>query len=103
MDEIEIRIKTLQSRLQILREMNITDPFDLEMDILHNMPEFYDDFPSIVKRLCREENQDNSYLDKMIELLKDVEKNKKSLASVEMNLGEELAEKFIYPVINKKK
>jgi hypothetical protein len=37
----------------------------------------------------------------MISLLKDVEKGERSLSGVELSLGNELAEKFVYPVVNK--
>ena len=101
MDDIEKSITHLQNRLSELRCMGIDDSFDLEMDILNKMPEFYENYPSIVKRLCRDEKQDNAYLYKMISMLKDVEKNKKTLSGVEFMLGEELAQKFVYPVVNK--
>jgi hypothetical protein len=101
MEDIKKNIIQLQIKLKELRTMNITEPFDLEMAVLNCMPEFYDNYPSIVKRLCKEEIQDNTYLYKMLELLQDVEKGDKSLASVEYNLGEELAQKFVYPLVKK--
>jgi hypothetical protein len=101
MEDIKKNIINLQIKLKELRSMNITEPFNLEMALLNYMPEFYDNYPSIVKRLCKEEIQDNTYLYKMIELLSDVEKGNKSLAAVEYNLGEELAQKFVYPLVKK--
>lgn len=98
---IEQNLEIFKVRLEQLRLGGIEDPFDLEMDIMNTMPEFYENFPSIVKRLCREKNQDNSYLYKMISLLKDVEQGERSLSGVEVTLGNELAEKFVYPVVNK--
>ena len=97
---IEEQLQVVLKRLKILRAIGINDPFDLEMDFMKNMPEFYENFPSIIKRLCKEENQDHECLYKMISLLKQVEKGDKSLASVELSLGNELAEKFVYPVVN---
>ena len=99
MNLIEEQLNELNTRLQLLRSINIEDPFDLEMNIMNTMPEFYDNFPSLVKRLCREKNQDNTYLYKMIALLKQVEKGEQSLSAVELSLGNELAEKFVYPVV----
>jgi hypothetical protein len=98
---IEQNLEIFKVRLEQLRLGGIEDPFDLEMDIMNTMPEFYENFPSIVKRLCREKDQDNSYLYKMISLLKDVEQGERSLSGVEVTLGNELAEKFVYPVVNK--
>lgn len=98
---IEEQINLVMVRLTALRAMGITDPFDLEMDFMNNLPEFYEKFPSIIKRLCREENQDNTYLFKMISMLKQVEQGETSLGAVEASLGNELAEKYVYPVVNK--
>ena len=99
MELIEKNLENLKLRLDNLRNMGIEDPFDLEMDIMNNMGDFYENFPSIVKRLCREKDQDNTYLYKMINLLKDVEKGEKSLSTTELMLGNELAEKFVFPVV----
>ena len=101
MKKIEQNLEIFKLRLDQLRLGGIDDPFDLEMDIMNTMPDFYENFPSIVKRLCREKDQDNTYLYKMISLLKDVEKGERSLSGVELTLGNELAEKFVYPVVNK--
>jgi hypothetical protein len=100
-DFVEKRIELMMERLKALRNMGINDPFDLEMDFMNNMPEFYEQYPSIIKRVCRDENQDNTYLYKMINLLKQVEQGNTSLGAVELTLGNELAEKFVYPVVNK--
>jgi hypothetical protein len=86
-----------------LRQEGLTDPFDLEMKILDSYPEEYDRFPFMIKKLCREENQDLSFLYKMLDMLEDVNKGNKSLASVEYSLGEELANKYLYPAIKKDK
>ena len=100
MDFIEENLQFLKKRLEDLRNLGIEDSFDLEMDIMNSMPEFYENFPSIVKRLCRDKDQDNTYLYKMIDLLKDVEKGDKNINEIEFLLGNELAEKYIYPVVN---
>ena len=97
---IEQNLEIFKLKLKYLRNIGIEEPFDLEMDIMNTMPEFYENFPSIVKRLCREKNQDNTYLYKMLGLIGKIEAGEKSLESVEMNLGEELAQKFVYPLVN---
>ena len=81
---------------------NTEATFDLEMKVLNTYPEEYDRFPFMIKKLCREENQDLSFLYKMLDMLEDVNNGNKSLASVEYTLGEELASKYLYPAINKK-
>jgi hypothetical protein len=99
---IKKELLLLENKIKEFKKDGITDPFDLEMKILIDMPEFYDQYPSIVKRLCKG-NLDNEYLYKMINLLEEINKGEKTLESVEYNLGEELAEKFLYPVIKKQK
>jgi hypothetical protein len=99
MNKVRDDINILENHLDNLRKDNVTDPFDLEMKIIDLMPDFYDNYPSIVKRLCKAPNQDNSYLYKMLDLLDEVDKGEKTLSSVELKLGEELANKFIYPVV----
>lgn len=100
--EIKNNIQTLEQHVKDLKTQGITSSFDLEMRVIELMPEFYDSYPSIVKRFCREDadKQDNTYLYKMLGLIEQVKTGEKSLASVEMNLGEELAQKFVYPVVN---
>jgi len=99
--EIRPKIKILVDKLYELRKEGIKDSFELESYIINNMTDFYDTYPSLVKRLCREENQDNNFLYKMIETLEKVNNGEKSMAAAEMSLGEELAEKYLYPVVNK--
>jgi hypothetical protein len=101
------QLKLLETTIAEQRKQGKTDSFELEVYIIENMTDFYDEYPSIVKRLCREENQDNTMLYRMIETLEQVKKGEKSIETVELQLGHELAEKFVYPIIqeeeNKKK
>jgi hypothetical protein len=99
--EIRSKIQQLQSKLNDLRKEGINDPFELETYIINNMTDFYDTYPSIVKRLCRDKDQDNSFLFKMIDSLEKVNNGENSLASTEMVLGEELAQKYLYPIVSK--
>ena len=75
------------------------DEFDLEMELMESLPEFYEDYPFLVKKLCKRD--DVSMLYTMIDKLEKVEKGDETLASVEYNLGNNLAEKYLQPVINK--
>ena len=99
---IKKNIMLLENKIKEIKKNGITDEFDIEMKVLSEMPELYDQYPSIVKRLCKNDT-DNEYLYKMINLLEEVNKGNKTLESVEYNLGEELAEKFLYPVIKNNK
>jgi hypothetical protein len=94
-DKINYIIQLIDS----LKKKGIKDEFELEMMILNNYPELYEEYPAIIKRLCREEVQDNAVLFQMIQYLEDIEKGKTTMESVEKKLGEELAEKYVYPLV----
>ena len=95
------KINQIIEKIKELRNNGVKESFDLEMYFINNMTDFYDNYPYVIKRLCREENQDNSFLFKMLDMIDDVNNGNKTLASAELNLGNELAEKFLYPVLKK--
>ena len=97
--DIRQKIIMIQLKIKELRSSGITEPFDLEIEFMKSYPDLYDRYPTIIKRFCREENQDNNYLYKMINLLEQVNENKLSLEKAEKDLGQELANKFLYPVV----
>jgi len=93
-------IKSNVSEIQeIISQNPNADPFDLELKFMESHPEFYQQYPFLVKKLCKKE--DISMLFKMLSNLDQVEKGEKSLASVELKLGNELANQYIYPKMNK--
>ena len=53
----------------------------------------------IVKKLCKRD--DISMLYKMFENLNEVESGNKTLDNVELNLGEDLAQSYLYPCLKK--
>ena len=97
---IKEHVNMINEHIKKMELQGKKDVFEFEMELLEVFPEFYDAHPSLVKKLCKRE--DISFLYKMLENLDQVEKGNKSIASVEMNLGQELAGKFLYPVVNKK-
>ena len=78
-----------------------TDVFNMEIELLEVFPEFYDQYPFLVKKLCKKD--DITVLYKMLDNLEQVEKGDKTMATVEDNLGKELANQYLYPNMNKKK
>jgi len=100
------KIEELKTDMKSIREMVANcrkegkEAFDIEMTIMTELPELYEQYPFLVKRLSK--STDDSYLDKFITAIEQVSKGEKSLAAVELNLGLELKEKFIDSVINKK-
>ena len=103
--ELELRDKVniIVDKICELRKNGITNSFDLEMYFINNMIEYYESYPHLIKRLCREENQDNSFLYKMIDNIEQINKGEKSMSGVELTLGTELADKYLYPALNKNK
>jgi hypothetical protein len=91
----------IQERIQELEKDSLEKKsvFQLETTILEEFPEFYDDHPHLVKKLCKKD--DLSMLYKMLDNLEQVDNGKKSLAGVELKLGNELAEQYLYPVTRK--
>lgn len=94
-------IKSVADKIGQMELEGKSDPFDFEMAIMESHPEFYQSHPFLVKRLCK--RGDMSMLYKMLEQLEKVESGDKSLAGVELKLGEELANQYLYPVVNKNK
>lgn len=92
---LEKNINTLITYVNVLKESGVNDPFEIEMDILNNFPDIYSEYPFIVKKICK--GDDLAILFKMIKCLKKVETGEKSLQQVEYPLGEELANKYLYP------
>ena len=99
--ELRKKINIIVEKVIELRKQGMNDSFDLEMYFIDNMTEYYESYPHLIKRLCREENQDNSFLYKMIDNLEQVNKGEKSIAGVELILGNELANKYLYPALDK--
>jgi len=75
--------------------------FEIEMHIMTELPELYEQYPFLIKRLSK--SIDDSYLDKFLKGIEEVAKGEKSLAAVELNFGLELKKTFIDSVLDKKK
>jgi thiamine kinase-like enzyme len=101
--DLRKKINIIMEKITELRQNKITDSFELEMYFIENMTDYYESYPHLIKRLCREEKQDNSFLYKMIDNLEQVNKGQKSMTSVELTLANELANKYLYPVLDKTK
>lgn len=99
--ELRNKVSIIVDKVSELRNSGITDSFELEMYFIDNMMEYYESYPHLIKRLCREENQDNSFLYKMIDNLEQVDRGQKSMTGVELSLSHELADKYLYPILDK--
>ncbi len=98
---IKENIKSIQQAINKMELEGKSDPFDFEMVIMESHPEFYQSHPFLVKKLCKRD--DLSFLYQMLGNLEKVETGEKSLASVELNLGNQLANQYLYPALAKEK
>ena len=96
---IKTTINSINQLIEKMTKNGTTEPFDFELEIMTQYPEFYNEYPFLVKKLCKKE--DTSMLYKMFENLEQVQSGDKSLASVELKLGNELADKYINSVVKK--
>ena len=97
MDELKSNIQTIRNKIEECKNNNIIDPFSIEMNIMENLPELYSQYPYLIKKLLKD--NDESYLNKFISELEGVVKGEQSLASVELRLGMELKQQYIDPII----
>ena len=92
-------IQLIRDKLKEYRTNGVKDSFELELKIMEELPEQYSEFPWLIKRLTKSE--DETYLNKFLESLERVVTGEQSLASAELNLGLELKQQFIDPILNK--
>jgi len=85
---------------QVINEMKKSGNDNIlehELEIMNKYSEFYDSYPFLVKKICKNDGLD--MLDKMFQNLEKVESGESSLASVELNLGNNLAKQYLHPKI----
>ncbi len=90
---IRTNVQDILNRIKGMEKKGINNAFDFELEIMTKLPDFYSEYPFLVKKICKKE--DLSYLYKMFDNLEQVQHDDKSLSSVELKLGNELAEKYI--------
>jgi hypothetical protein len=98
-NDIKNKISQLQTRIiELKKDSNMTD-FDIENKLCDENPEFYDEYPFLIKKLVS--GGDISFLYKMLEVLNKVQSGTKSFASAELDLGKKLADDYLYPTVKK--
>ena len=65
-----------------------------------NFPEFNEKYPTIMKKIIN--GDDLKYLEKMLDAMDAIKEKKVTKEQAEKVLGEELAEEYLYPLVNKK-
>ena len=97
--DLKIKINQVQDKIKELVKENKTD-IDIEMFFIENDSKFYEQYPYLIKKLIK--GGDMSFLSIMLENLQKVQDGEQTLASTELKLGEDLAQKHLYPNIKKK-
>lgn len=98
-NHIKETIIKLNKLIEEMKAKGNNDILEHELEILHTYPEFYESYPFLVKKVCK--GGDLSMLDTMFKNLEKVESGDKSLAAVELNLGNKLASQYLDPITKK--
>ena len=96
--DLKVKIKEVQKKISEMVSQKKTE-VEIEMFFIENDSEFYEEYPYLVKKLIK--GVDMDFLNVMLENLQRVEEGEQSLASTELKLGNELAEKYLYPNVKK--
>ena len=96
--DLRTKIAQVQTKIKEFVKENKTD-VEIEMYFLENDGSFYEKYPYLVKKLIKGDSLD--FLDVMLNNLEKVENGEQTLASTELKLGEDLAQKYLYPKVNK--
>ena len=92
-NKIKYTIKLIDTELKNMIAHGYTDPFENELKILELYPEFYDNYPFLIKKICK--RQDIEMVYHMLNKLKQVEDGQTTLNHIEKELGEQLADKYL--------
>lgn len=96
--EMKNKIESIKEKISELVQENKTK-VDIEMYFLENDSEFYEKYPYLIKKLVKGGSLD--FLDEMLNNLEKIENGEQTMASTELKLGEDLANKYLYPKVNK--
>jgi hypothetical protein len=82
-----------------LKEMKKDNKKEYQNYLIQLFPTFYETYPTLFDNII--ENKDLSFLEPMLEGIMKINENKDLKDSIEKDLGEKLAEKYLYPNIKK--
>jgi hypothetical protein len=92
-DNIRKTIIEINKELKKMHSYGEHNIFNLEMNINEMFPDFYNDHPALVKKICK--GDDIETLNLMLNNLEQVENGKKTLPEVEKKLGDDLFNKYM--------
>ena len=92
-DIVKETINEINKELTKMKNFGEDNIFNLEMNIAEMFPEFYDEYPYLIKKICKGDNIETLYT--MLKCLNQVENGSKTLNQVENKLGNELFNKYM--------
>ena len=85
---------------ETLKQMKSNNNNDYQTYLIQLFPTFYESYPTLFNNIIQ--NKDLTFLEQMLEGIVKINENQELKDSVEKDLGEKLAEKYLYPNIKKK-
>ena len=82
-----------------LKEMKDNNNNEYQTYLIQLFPTFYETYPTLFNNII--ESKDLTFLEPMLEGIIKIHENKDLKDSIEKDLGEQLAEKYLYPNIKK--
>ena len=96
---IKENINKINSIINEMKNQGNMNILDHELEVLDKYPEFYQSYPFLVKKVCK--GDELGMLETMFSNLEKVESGDKSLASVELKLGQKLASQYLDNTVKK--
>lgn len=108
--DIDLEIKSIKDTVDIIKKIINTDKLidmkdnnnkEYKNYLIELFPTFYETYPTLFNNIV--DNKDLTFLEPMLDGIIKINKNNKLKDSIEKDLGEQLAEKYLYPNIKKNK
>jgi hypothetical protein len=107
-NNIDHEIQSIRDTVNLLKQIINTDEFKEKKEnnnkeyqnyLIRIFPTFYETYPTLFNNII--ENKDLTFLESMLEGIIKINENKDNKDNIEKDLGEKLAEKYLYPNIKK--
>jgi hypothetical protein len=107
-NNIDDEIKSIRDTVDLLQKIINTCEFKEKKEnnkkeyqnyLIQIFPTFYETYPTLFNNII--ENKDLTFLEPMLEGIMKINENKDLKDNIEKDLGEKLAEKYLYPNIKK--
>ena len=92
-NKVKETINEIKNIIKVLESKNINSLSEREDYFWKNHPDIMNNSPFLVSQLCS--GEDNSMLDFMLKKLEEKEKSNKSDKTIDMEVGQEIVDKFI--------